>query len=426
MGLGWFGIVRLGLVQTALGAIVVLATSTLNRVMVVELALPAMLPGVLVGLHYAVQLSRPRWGYGSDAGGQRTPWILGGMAVLSLGGAGAAVGTALMGPSFAAGMTLALISFVLIGVGVGAAGTSLLALLSTAVAPRRRAAAGAVVWLMMIAGFVVTATGAGALLDPYTPLRLVQVTGGVAVLAFLLATLAVWGVERSVTRPTEPAARPQPFLAALSEVWAEPQARHFTIFVFASMLAYSAQDLILEPFAGHVFSFTPGESTRLAGVQNMGVFCGMALVGTANSGFRIGTVRGWVVGGCLGSAAALVAVAGTGFAGLPLRPAVFCLGLANGTFAVAAIGAMMGLAGQGREQREGTRMGLWGAAQAIAFGLGGLSGAAAVDLMRSLVADPAAAYGTVFVAEAGVFVVSALLALRIARPAPAPAAIAAE
>ena len=68
--------------QTALGAIVVLTTSTLNRVMVVELALPAMLPGALVAIHYAVQvLSATRMGYGSDMGGRRTPWIIGGMAV---------------------------------------------------------------------------------------------------------------------------------------------------------------------------------------------------------------------------------------------------------------------------------------------------------------------------------------------------------
>ena len=80
--LGWFGIVRLGLVQTALGAIVVLTTSTLNRVMVVEMALPAMLPGALVALHYALQIFRPRFGFGSDIGGRRTPWIVGGMAVL--------------------------------------------------------------------------------------------------------------------------------------------------------------------------------------------------------------------------------------------------------------------------------------------------------------------------------------------------------
>ena len=64
---------RLGLVQTALGAVVVLTTSTLNRVMVVELALPALLPGLLVALHYAVQITRPRMGHGSDVGGRRTP-----------------------------------------------------------------------------------------------------------------------------------------------------------------------------------------------------------------------------------------------------------------------------------------------------------------------------------------------------------------
>ena len=94
-GLGWAGIVRLGLAQTALGAIVVLMTSTINRVMVVELALPALVPGLLVASHYAVQILRPAWGYGSDVGGRRTPWIVGGMATLAIGAIGAAVGTAL-------------------------------------------------------------------------------------------------------------------------------------------------------------------------------------------------------------------------------------------------------------------------------------------------------------------------------------------
>ena len=89
--LGWSGIVRLGLVQACLGAIVVLTTSTLNRVMVVELALPALLPGLLVGIHYAVQATRPRMGWGSDRGGRRTPWIVGGMAVLAVGGVLAAL-----------------------------------------------------------------------------------------------------------------------------------------------------------------------------------------------------------------------------------------------------------------------------------------------------------------------------------------------
>jgi len=81
--LGWSGIIRLGLVQTALGAIVVLMTSTINRVMVVELALPAIVPGLLVASHYAIQILRPAWGYGADVGGRRTPWIIGGLAASS-------------------------------------------------------------------------------------------------------------------------------------------------------------------------------------------------------------------------------------------------------------------------------------------------------------------------------------------------------
>jgi BCD family chlorophyll transporter-like MFS transporter len=56
--LTWPQIARLGLVQASLGSIVVLTTSLLNRVMVIELALPAILPGALVALHYFIQLYR--------------------------------------------------------------------------------------------------------------------------------------------------------------------------------------------------------------------------------------------------------------------------------------------------------------------------------------------------------------------------------
>ncbi|MGO3932082.1 PucC family protein, partial [Rhodopseudomonas pseudopalustris] len=167
--LSWLGIVRMGLVQTGLGAIVVLTTSTLNRVMVVELALPAMLPGALVAIHYALQVFRPAWGHGSDRGARRTPWIIGGMAVLALGGFLAAVATAWMSTQPLFGVALAIVAFCLIGGGVGAAGTSLLVLLAKRTDERRRAAAATIVWVMMIAGFIVTTGFAGHLLDPFSP-----------------------------------------------------------------------------------------------------------------------------------------------------------------------------------------------------------------------------------------------------------------
>lgn len=421
--LSWLGIIRLGLVQTALGAIVILTTSTLNRIMVVEYALPAVLPGALVGFHYAIQISRPRWGYGSDMGGRRTPWIIGGMAILAIGGALAALATALIGTSFLPGLLLAIFAFALIGIGVGASGTSLLTLLATRVAPNRRPAAASIVWIMMIAGFVVTAIIAGSQLDPYSPQRLVAVSTIVSLVAFFVAVLAITGVEgrgSSPLRNETPGSAVKPsFSKAFQDVWGEPRARQFTIFVFVSMLAYSAQDLILEPFAGLVFEFTPGESTKLAGVQHGGVMAGMILVaiaGSAIGGRRLGSMRFWAVGGCIASAIAFVGlmIASQVGPGWPLKPNVFFLGFANGAFAVAAIGSMMGLANHGEAKREGTRMGLWGAAQALAFGLGGFLGTVAIDLARVLLSSPSAAYSVIFAGEAVLFVLSGYIALQVA------------
>ncbi|MEO0362178.1 MAG: MFS transporter, partial [Pseudomonadota bacterium] len=360
--------------------------------------------------------------------GRRTRWIVGGMGALGLGALMAAFGVAAMEESFALGIAVSVVAYALIGLGVGASGTSLLALLATATAPRRRAAAATITWLMMIFGIAATAGGVGAMLDPYSVSRLLVIVACVTGGAFVLTTFAVVGIERRVAAaPREP--DETPFLEGLKEIWAEREARLFTIFVFLSMTAYFMQELILEPYAGLVFAFSPGESTSLSGAQNGGVFLGMLLVGIAATGLRIGALRSWVVGGCLGSAAALgfIAALGSTGPGAPLMAAVIALGFFNGVFAVAAIGSMMALAGEGRARREGTRMGLWGAAQAVAAGFGGLLGAGAADILRVFLGDDAAAFGAVFVFEAALFVAAAAMALKIMEggraglaPAPVP------
>ncbi len=439
--IGWFGIIRMGLVQASLGAIVVMATSTINRVMVVELALPAIVPGALVALQYLIQILRPRLGHGSDRGGSRTPWIIGGMAVLAGGGVLAAIATALMATNRIGGIALAVVAFMLIGIGVGAAGTSLLVLLAKRVAPRRRAASASIVWVMMIAGFAITAGGAGHFLQPFSMAQLVRVTACVSAIAFLIALAAVWGLEGDAPKKNAPEinaseARAAPsraapvagtsFGEALREVWREPKARRFAIFVFVSMLGYSAQELILEPFAGAVFNLAPGDTAKLTGMQHAGALVGMilvALTGSAIAGGRFGSMRAWTVGGCVGSATGLIALALAGFVGpsWPLPPSVFCLGAANGAFAVSAIGAMMGLAGDGGNDhgndrgmsRAGVRMGLWGAAQAVAFALGGLVATSASDIARIVLGSPSAAYAAVFLGEAALFLFAARLAVGV-------------
>ena len=214
---------------------------------------------------------------------------------------------------------------------------------------------------MMIAGFIVTTGVAGHLLDPFSPRGSSWFRRRYRSAAIVLTLLGVWGVE-AASRPRCPsvAGRRRAGVRSakrLPEVWTEPKARRFAIFVFVSMLAYSAQDLILEPFAGAVFGFTPGETTKLSGIQHGGTLIGMALVPLIGAIYprARGILQIWTIGGCLASAIALLCLAAAAVVGpaWPLRETVFMLGVTNGAYAVAAIGSMMALVGAGGEKARG-------------------------------------------------------------------------
>lgn len=417
VGIGWFGIIRLGTVQAAIGAMVMLATSLLNRVMVVEYAIAAAVPAGLVAWHYAVQLSRPLWGHTSDRSARRSSWIMTGMGILALGTLLSVDATIMMSGSTTLPVILAIVGFTLIGLGVGMSGTALLALLASRVSVERKPAAAAISWTMMVAGIVIAAGVSGAYLDPFSEARLAVVTSLVVLVAFCVAMLALRGLERN----SEPVAAlkseasQSSFSDVLKDIWQDNQARRFTYFVFISMLAYSMQDLILEPFAGFVFDMTPGESTQLAGVQHSGILIGMLVAGLGGSLYakRFGpNLKLWIVLGCIGSAMMLAGLSAAAVIGpaWPLTANVFGLGVANGVFAVAAVGAMLGLASAGKTSGEGARMGVWGASQAVAFGAGGLLGAIIVDQLRSMLGQDSIAFQTVFAVEAVMFLLAALVA----------------
>jgi len=291
---------------------------------------------------------------------------------------------------------------------------------------------------MMIVGFAATAITVGKLLDPYSPARLLEISGGLSLLVVLISCLSLWNLEGPVDSAAssathlphslEMAAAPsqaqsemkQGFKKTLHMVWSEPQAKAFTVFVFLSMLAYSSQDLILEPFAGALFGLTPGETTQLSGLHHSAVLCGMLAVALAGSGRvagRLGSIQSWMVGGCGVSALAMVGLCLAAAYGppWPLKPNVFLLGVANGAFSIAAIATMMRLATQGGEQHAGTRMGLWGASQAMAFGLGGLLGTAASDLAHFVSEAQGTAYAFVFGFESVMFVMAAACAVWVGR-----------
>ena len=422
--LTWPQIARLGLVQASLGSIVVLTTSLLNRVMVVELALPAILPGALVAIHYFIQLIRPRMGFGSDQTRRASPWIRGGILVLASGGVLAAASTILLSNSIVLGIALATVAFLMIGIGVSSSGTALLVLLAKRVEPKKKAAAATCVWLMMIFGFAFTASVSGKFLTPFSFERLLMISSIVSVIAVIVTFLAIWGMESPITKNQQLAtnvdeAEPEnpskaSFREAFAEVWKESRVRSFTWFVFVSMLAYSSQDLILEPFAAVAFGFSPAETTTLSGLQNGGVLVGMLVLAFVTSKAKsqtLTTLSNWTIGGCLASALAMLGLVLSGPVAnvMFFKATVFLLGIFNGAFSIAAIGSMMQFASVGSARREGVRMGIWGASQAMAFGLGGIIGTGLSDIARIILGDPASAYAFVFFLEGVLFVVAAYL-----------------
>ena len=447
----WLNIFCVGLVQACMGAVVVTTTTTLNRVMVIELALPALLPGFLIGLHYIIQMIRPRMGYGADQTKRFTPWITGGMLVLAVGGILAALATTLMAEHFAIGVTTALVGFCMIGMGVSACGTTLLVLLSKGVGDHQRATSATAVWIMMIFGFALTSIVSGKLLDPFSFDRLLAVSIGVSVLACTITAIAMYGLEnRLVEKITYEENKQQTktsleisngnldsnsnnsnknFKDALALLWRDDQARLFTFFVFSSMLAYSAQDLIMEPFAALIYHFTPGQTTQLSGILHASVLVGMLLLAFIGSGWvrgRLGQISSWMSIGCVLSAVGMFGLCFAAFSGslapaLPLNPILMVLGVGNGLFSIAAISTMMRLATlksdvsglDANGVKPGIRMGLWGAAQAVAFGLGGLVGTGGSDLSMKLIGNASFAYANVFALEAVMFLIAAWIAWRV-------------
>ena len=413
MSVGWGTLARLCLVNMAIGGLAALPVNLFNRLMTVELALPAILPGLLVALHYGVQMTRPLWGHRSDTKGGRTPFILGGNAVVGLGLILAAIGIQTGETNTPLALALWIAAYAAIGLGIGAAGTSFLALLAVAAPGARKGAAATLAWLFLIAGAIISSIGTGIALEPYSPDRLIVVVTAVSLIALLLCALATFRVERNLG--PAPLPNTENFGAALREVWSDPVARRFTGFVFLSILAFYLSELVFEPFAGHVHGLGPEDSTKLSGGKDGAALLGMILAGLL-SNFGKGTLRFWAVVGCVVSALGLM---GLGL-GLPLVPSTVFLGLGNGLFVVGAVGSMMTLAVR-HEQSTGTRMGVFGASQAIAAGLAGLAATGTLDIARLAMSD-AAAYATVFTLEAVLFLAAALMALQILdRRGPDPA-----
>ena len=429
--MNWFSILRLGLIQLCIGSSVVIPLSTLNRLMKVELALPATIAGFLIALHYAVQLTRVNWGYLSDKTQNRSQWIIFGMLILGIGGVLASASIPLIESNFAYGIMLALFSYTLIGFGVGAAGTPLLALLASYSSKSQKGFAASITFLMMILGLAITGITAGIILDPYSHQKLIKITTSLAIITNILSYLSLKNLEKTLQNNKDARTRNainynEPFLEGIKKVWMERDARLFTIFIFISMGAFSMQDPILEPFAGEVFGFAVGESTKLDGFHKIGTLIGIILIILCLSKFRIGfaslsivknerlgSEKFWLITGCLFSAFSLFMISLLGLTyrdpGI-LNSVVFLFGISNGVFTAGILGTMLHLASRGSgDNNTGTRMGIWGAAQAYATMIAVFFSTVLVDMLGLMMNSLPNVYGIVFLTAASFFIAAAFL-----------------
>jgi MFS transporter, BCD family, chlorophyll transporter len=410
-------LMRLSLFQISVGMAQVLLLGTLNRVMIVELSVSAMVVAALISLPVLVAPFRALLGHRSDThrsaiGWKRVPylwfgslWQMGGLAVMPF----ALIvlsGDQVHGPAWA-GEVLAALAFIMTGLGMHMTQTAGLALAADRASDDSRPRVVALLYIMYLVGMGISALIVGWLLRDYDPITLVRVVQGCGAMTMVLNILALWKQEK--VRPMSAAERAEPrpaFGAAWARLAAEPGVLRLLAVVAVGTLAFNMQDVLLEPYGGQVLGLSVGQTTLLTATWSLGALLGFLwsardLARGADAYRLIG--RGALIG--VGAFSAVI------FAG-PLDSALLFhlgaagIGLGGGTFGIATLTAAMTLPSRAA---SGLALGAWGAAQATAAGLAifvggamrdGVAEAASAGMLGSL-GDASLGYSFVYHTEIG-------------------------
>ncbi len=386
-------LLRLSLFQVTVGMALVLLVGTLNRVMIVELSVPATLVGVMIALPLVFAPFRALIGYRSDIhrsalGWRRVPFIwkgtmlqFGGFAImpfalLVLSGYEQAADAPLW-----IGYSSAALAFLLVGAGVHTVQTVGLALATDLVPVEEQPKVVGLMYVMLLLGMIVSALVFGWLLRDYTPGRLVQVVQGAAVVTVALNLLALWKQEaRDRDRARSVETHPE-FRDAWRLFVRGRTAVGLLLVIALGTMGFGMADVLLEPYGGHVLELSVAMTTRLTAVLALGGLAGFAVASRVLlNGTEPVDVAWW---GTLAGLPAFAAIIVSGPLGLP---ALFVAGTG-----VAGFGA--GLFGHGtltatmrsapREQ-VGLALGAWGAVQATAAGVAVALGGIIRDLVAAL------------------------------------------
>ncbi len=436
-------LLRLSLFQVSVGMAGVMLLGTLNRVMIVELSVPATLVAIMVALPVLIAPFRALLGFKSDnyrsaIGWKRIPylwfgslWQMGGLAIMP-------ASLLVLGGDVAydvpfAGEVLAALAFIGTGLGMHMTQTAGLALAADRATDETRPRVVALLYVMFLVGMGVSALIIGWLLRDFSGVRLIQVIQGTAMATMILNLVALWRQERVRPMTAEERAAPAPaFADAWQDLMSGGTAGRLLAVVFLGTMAFNMQDVLLEPYGGEILGLSVSATTLLTAGWAGGALVGFAL---AARWLARGVVAMRMAGrGLLVGLAAFSAVI---FAAPMDAPALFFagaagIGLGGGLFAVATLTAAMTLPDTERTGK-GLALGAWGAAQATAIGLATLIGGALRDAVNAAalsgdlgeaLASPATGYSVVYHLEIALLflTLAALgpLVTRAMRSAPPP------
>lgn len=374
-------LLRLSLFQVTVGMALVLLVGTLNRVMIVELSVPATLVACMLALPLLFAPFRTLIGFKSDThrsalGLRRVPYIwkgtmyqFGGFAImpfalLVLSGYGEAVDA----PRWI-GLSAAALAFLLVGAGVHMVQTVGLALATDLVKPEDHPKVVGLMYVMLLLGMVVSALIYGALLANYTPGRLIQAIQGTAVVTVALNLLALWKQEsrdRNRARAMETAPHIR-FRDAFGALLARPGTLRLLTVIGLGTFGFGMADVLLEPYGGQALGFTVGQTTQLTALLAGGTLLGF---GYASRALSMGgsPTRLIALGALIGIPGFTAIIASATLIGPSLFIAgVLATGLGAGLFGHATLTATIRNA---PSEQIGLSLGAWGAVQATCAGIG--------------------------------------------------------
>jgi MFS transporter, BCD family, chlorophyll transporter len=384
---------RLALFQVSVGMAQVLLLGTLNRVMIVELSVPAMIVALMISIPVLVAPFRALLGHRSDTyrsalGWRRIPylwfgslWQMGGLAVMPF----ALIvlsGDQYTGPAWA-GEVLAALAFLMAGLGMHMVQTAGLALAADRATDDTRPRVVAMLYILYLVGMGISALIVGFLLRNYEPIWLVQVVQGCGAATLILNIIAFWKQERVKPMSKAERAAPRPgFGDAWKQLMQQDGARRLLVVVFLGTLAFNMQDVLLEPYGGQVLGLSVSATTVLTALWALGALTGF-LWATRRLGRGSDPFRQAATGLLIGVAAFSAVIFASPLGSWPLfYVGAFAIGLGNGIFGLSTLNAAMARAQGG--MGAGLILGAWGSAQATAAGLAILLGGTLRDVVSHL------------------------------------------